>query len=150
MRKGVINRGIVRRTYKQEKKHYTQLSKEELIYLKKKIYSIRNIKPSWHLVEKNDILIRKSDILKVLRDSEIKDLIIEYNVTPNFHGVDKRVVLRSREEYTVDTGDNVVQCNLCFVISILKGEIITAYYNNINDNHETINWARYNKDLKVF
>ena len=36
MRKGVINRGIVRRTYKQEKKHYTQLSKEELIYLEKK------------------------------------------------------------------------------------------------------------------
>ena len=65
------------------------------------------------------------------------------------NNVDKRVVLRSRDIYNVMVGEDIIECNLCFVISILKGEVITAYYNNINDSHDTINWNRYNKDLKI-
>lgn len=150
MRKGIINRGLVKKTYKQQKKHYTQLSIEELDYLEKMLHNLKKIRPSWHLVEKKDILIKKKDILKVIKDSEIRNLIIEYNTTKKSYGIDKRVVLRSKEVYNVEIGENIIECNLCFVISILSGEVITAYYNNINDNHENIDWARYNKNLKVF
>ena len=150
MRKGSINRGKVKRTYRQEKKHFTQFSQEELTYLEGEIRKLKKVIPSWHLVEKRDILVKKSDILKVIKDSDIKSLIIEYNETLKSTGIDKRVVLRSRESYSVCIGDNTIECNLCFVLSILKGEIITAYYNDINDNHDSINWFRYNKDLKIF
>ena len=150
MRKGNIKRGLVKITRNQEKKHYTQLSEEELNYLENKIHRLKNIKPSWHLVEKKDILVRKRDILSALKDSNIKELIIEYNVTYKQKSIDKRVVLRSREIYKVSTRDDIIECNLCFVISIIKGEVITAYYNNINDNHDTIDWNRYNENLKVF
>lgn len=102
------------------------------------------------MVEKKDILIKKKDILKVIKDSDIRSLIIEYNTTKKSYGIDKRVVLRSKEVYNVEIGENIIECNLCFVISILSGEVITAYYNNINDNHENIDWARYNENLKVF
>lgn len=150
MRKGIINRGLVKKTYKQQKKHYTQLSIEELDYLEKMLHNLKKIRPSWHFVEKKDILIKKKDILKVIKDSDIRNLIIEYNTTKKSYGIDKRVVLRSKEVYNVEIGENIIECNLCFVISILSGEVITAYYNNINDNHENIDWARYNKNLKVF
>ena len=150
MRKGVINKGLVKKTYKQEKKHYTQLSEEELSYLEDSIYSLGRITPSWHLVEKNNLLIKKNDILKILKDPNIKDLIVEYNVTSSSKNVDKRVLLRSRDVYMVDIDKSATECNLCFVISIIKGEVVTAYYNEIDDDHKTIDWNRYNKDLKVF
>ena len=50
MRKGIINRGLVKKTYKQQKKHYTQLSIEELDYLEKMLHNLKKIRPSWHLV----------------------------------------------------------------------------------------------------
>lgn len=149
MRKGIINKGFVKRTFNQKKKHYTQLSEDELNYLENKLKGIKDIRPSWHLVEKKDILVKRLDIFNVIKDSNLKELIIEYNVTPNRDGDDKRVLLRSRDVYNVNIGDNNLKCNLCFVISILKGEIITAYYNSAEDNHDTINWGRYDKDLKV-
>lgn len=151
MRKGIINKGFVKRTRMQQKKHYTQLSNDELDYLVNKLRELKNIQPSWHLVEKKDILIKKLDVFKVINDKNLKDLIIEYNVTPNrFDGKDdRRVLLRSRESYNVNIGDKSLTCNLCFVISILKGEVITAYYNSVEDNHNSIDWTRYNKDLNV-
>lgn len=149
MRKGSINKGKVKRTYRQEKKHFTQFSQEELTYLEGEIRKLKKIIPSWHLTEKKDILVKKSDILKVINDSDIKSLIIEYNETSKSTGVDKRVVLRSRESYSVYIDNNMIESNLCFVLSILEGEVITAYYNDINDNHDSIDWLRYNKDLKI-
>ena len=59
MRKGIINKGLIKKTNKQEKKHYTQLSNDELDYLEKKLKSIKKIYPSWHLVEKEDISVKK-------------------------------------------------------------------------------------------
>ena len=149
MRKGTFRKGFIKTTYNQKKKHYTQFSEEEFNYLENKIKNITTVYPSWHLVEKEDILVKRKDILKVLKDSNIKELIIEYNVTGNKPKKDKRVLLRSRDEYLVESNEGTVKCNLCFVISILKNEIITAYYNNINDNHSSINWERYDKNLKI-
>ncbi|MBQ8997144.1 MAG: hypothetical protein IJ086_00460 [Clostridium sp.] len=149
MRKGIINKGFIKKTYKQKKKHYTQLTGEEFEYLESKLKELKEIKPSWHLVEKNDILIKKLDVFKVLNDKNLRDLIIEFNITPNKNGYDKRALLRSRDVYNVNINNNSVKCNLCFVISILKGEVVTAYYNEVNDNHDSIDWNRYDKDLKV-
>lgn len=149
MRKGIINKGFVKRTFNQKKKHYTQLSEDELNYLENKLKGLKNIRPSWHLVEKKDILVKRLDIFNVIKDSNLKELIIEYNVTLSRNGADKRVLLRSRDIYNVNIGDKNLKCNLCFVISISRGEIITAYYNSAEDNHDTINWERYDKDLKV-
>lgn len=76
-------------------------------------------------------------------------MIIEYNSTNNYGKIDKRVLIRSKKSYFVDIDNTLTECNLCFVISIITGQIITAYYNEVNDNHNTIDWLRYDKSLKI-
>lgn len=151
MRKGYINRGFVRRTRNQEKKHYTQFTYDELLYLENKIRSLDmiNLKPSAHLLSKPSISYKLDDIMKTLMDKDVKDMIIEFNSTKKGNNIDKRVLLRSKDEYEVKIDNNIVKCNLCFVVSLLNNEIVTVYYNESKDNHNTINWYRYNANLKI-
>lgn len=151
MRKGHIKKGFVKETRRQQKKHYTQFAKDELIYLENKIKDINidNVKASKHLLSKTSTSYKHEDIINVLKDSNLKDRIIEYNVTITNKGIDRRVLLRSKEIFDVFVNDDIKKCNLCFVISILSSEIITVYYNECYDNHDTIDWRRYNADLKV-
>ena len=151
MRKGHIKRGVVKRTQNQEKKHFSQFTTEELVYLENKIKSINTncLKPSYHLSSKTDIKYKIDDIAAVLKDDEVKNRIIEYNYTKTRYKTDERVLLRSKEEYQVLVNGKTLKCNLCFVISILTNEIITVYYNESKDNHNTIDWTRYNNNLEI-
>lgn len=151
MRRGKINRGLVKVTKNQQKKHYTQFSLEEKEYL---VSALRNIDtskiiPSKHLASKLDVTYKMEDIQEVLKDNNLKDMIIEYNVTITREGVDKRVLLRSKKSFPVIIKNNTVDCNICFVISIINNEIITVYYNKQDDNHNTVDFNRYNKNLKI-
>ena len=149
MRKGNINRGYVKTTVNQKKKHYTQMSKEELTFLKSQIQNIKDIKPSWHLENKASIEYKMEDVFKVVTDSDLENRIIEFNVTPSRGALDKRVLLRSKEVYLVDIDGKEVDCNLCFVISLKSHQLITVYYNEYNDSHDTIDWKRYDENLKI-
>lgn len=151
MRKGNINRGVVKRTYNQEKKHYTQFTNEESLYLQEKIRSLdtSKLKVSNHLSLKSTVSYDIGDIIATMRSDDLTDIIIEFNSTKKFDHTDKRVLLRSKKVYDVEVDGNIKKCNLCFVISLLKNELITVYYNEYKDNHDTINWYRYNENLKI-
>ena len=143
-------KGIVRKTEGQEKKHYTQMSFEEKLYLRNKIKAIdlTRIKISKHL-KKKEIDFNLADIIKIIKTSKYK--IIEYNETfmPDF--LDCRVLLRSFDFFKVRNKgkDNIELANVCFVISLINNRLITVYYNVINDNHCDMNYQRYNGSLKI-
>lgn len=149
MRKGCINKGFVKVTHNQKKKHYTQMSKDEIIFLKNQIKNIKDIKPSWHLENKVLIKYKMEDVFKVINDEDVENRIIEFNITPTRSKIDNRVLLRSKEVYPVDINGKLIDCNLCFVISLKSHELITVYYNESNDSHDTIDWKRYDKNLKI-
>lgn len=52
-----------------------------------------------------------------------------------------RVLLRYRRKNTTD--------DICVVVDILNGRIITAYTNNTNDKHATLREENYNSELNV-
>lgn len=147
---GKINIGKVKRTNKQVKKHYTQMTMIEKEFLKNKLHNLNkeNIYVSKHLA--NKFIGYSLDIVKELpfRDDVI-DLIIEFNSTPMNEYIDKRVLLRTNESYIVDINGVLEECNLCIVYSIINGKIITAYWNLNEDNHKTVNWNRYNENLEI-
>lgn len=149
MRKGNLNKGHVKITFNQKKKHYTQMSAEELAFLKLQIHKIKHLKSSWHLKNKNHIKYDIKDIWKVINDENIEKRIIEFNKTHTKRMIDKRVLLRSKEVYPVNINGKIIDCNLCFVISLINHKLITVYYNESSDYHDTIDWKRYDKNLKI-
>jgi hypothetical protein len=143
---------IAKITENQIKKHFTQMTKNEIEFLKMKINRIKNyITVSTHLTNKcNKInILTCNDILN--NDYEI----IEYNETANYNGIDKRVLIRSINSFDtifIDTITNIKtieKCNICFVVSIVTGIIVTGYFNKCNDFHNTINFNRYNKNIVI-
>lgn len=139
-------------TNNQIKKHFTQMTKNEIEFLKLKIDRIKNyITVSEHLTSK----CNKINTLTVNQILNSEYDIIEYNETPNYNGTDKRVLIRSKMQFDtifVDTITNlktIEQCNICVVISIVSGIIITGYLNKCNDAHYTINFNRYDKNLSI-
>lgn len=145
VRNAEFKKGQISKTKGQVKKHYTQCTKTELQYLEIILKSLGCIKLSTHAKKKN-ITINIDDIKKALKDINLKDNIIEYNETNG----DKRVLVRSKEVYPTNVEGVTIYCNLCFVISLLKKEVVTAYYNSTKDNHDNIDLRRYNKNLKIF
>jgi len=151
--KGEYNRGLIKRTKKQMKKHLMQMTNEELSFLEKKLKEINQLNYSYHVLNK-EISFDKTDIEKMLKQENLKDLIIEYNETPTKDGLDRRVLLRGTEVkdvlYTKENGETFnALSNLCVVISLVSHRVITCYWNLANDNHNTIKWDRYNSDLKI-
>lgn len=150
MRSGIIEMGKVKKTYGQQKKHFSQFSEVELDFLKNSLRNIdlNSITASRHLKSKN-IKFDIEDIFDTLQSANLDEMIIEYNQTPKKDILDKRVLVRSAKAYDVYIDNKIEKCNLCFVISILTCEIITAYYNRAEDNHTSIDMRRYNCNLKI-
>lgn len=148
MRYGEFKRGTINQTEGQIKKHYSQFSKEEYLFLKNKLQNLNKerIVESYHL----SIKFIGYDI-DVVKELPYKDdiYIIEYNETPTRDYIDRRILVRSKESYDVNIKGKIIKCNLCVVFSIVTNEIITIYWNKENDNHRTLNTTRYNKDLKI-
>lgn len=144
--KATYKHGEVSVTEGQEKKHITQMTKDEINVIINKLYSLNvgQTKLSFHLQEKLDseeLSIYKSQMVRLLLDFEI----IEYNNTRGGN----RVLLRGlSKEKTISKG-KIEESNLCIVWDVDKNIIVTAYWNYSDDNHDNVDFSRYNKDLKI-
>ena len=153
--KGIYNRGCVKKTLGQRKKHRIQMNNDELLYLKNEInaMNLNKVYFSKHVRNKG-ISCSLNVIREVLSKDNIEDLIIEYNETPFYGNVERRVLIRDNEpiyvHYCNNSGNDFSkESNLCFVICIDNCKIVTVYYNIINDNHDTLNLTRYSSDLII-
>ena len=145
MLKGEIRKGNVRKTEGQVKKLYTQMTPEEI---EKCYVAINNVankywKISCHLKEKTSVTWSLKDIMNTIRGGSFD--IIEYNRTGN----DIRIVVNSYKTYSVDIDGKETKCTMTICLSIKHNKIVTLWYNDLLDNHKTINMNRYNKDLEV-
>lgn len=153
----VLNIGKVKETQGQEKKYYLQMTPFELAYLHNKVKQINTNKltVSSHLQKKianKEIQVDlHKDIIQTLRGQYD---IIEYNEKIEDNGtVDKRVVVKSKSSKLMNfvVGNNIVkkQGQVVFIISLIKNQVITSYFNMVGDNHVKVNMYRYNKNLKI-
>lgn len=145
----------VSKTEGQLKKHISQMKGAEIAYLARAVYGVkRNLRLSSHLKNRIDLDdVRISDIRKII-ESGVAGKIIEYNETPNKFGIiERRVLVRGTEtEYRKFHKGKEVEAegyvNLCFVVNIDTGIVVTAYYNLANDHHR-IDWSRYTSSLQI-
>lgn len=151
--RGRFRRGYVQKTKRQRKKHISQMTKLDIEIIQEHIRNLRSLYASKHVIEKikYDNLFFTSDMVVEVIENIDEQHIIEYNIT-RFRGRnDSRVLLRSDKVYPVSIIDKgVVYCNLCFVLSLDSGELVTVYWNDCNDNHQTINYERYDEQLVVY
>ena len=145
------HKGVIKKTENQRKKHVKQMTRKEQWYLREQIKNLPNIKFTKHALNNNvDVTIEQ--IKNTIKEY---NYIVEYNETTDTYGkIDRRVFVRSSRVYKVNfhkIDGSVIKgnANLCFVISIDTGNIITTYYNFINDEHKTIDMRRYDKTLKI-
>ena len=145
MLKGEIRKGNVRKTEGQVKKLYTQMTTEEIERCYIAINNIANKywKISKHLKEKSEVSWNLKDIMNTIRTGTFD--IIEYNRIRD----DIRVVINSYKVYNVDIDGKETKCTMTICLSIKHNKIVTLWYNDLLDNHKTINMNRYNKDLEV-
>ena len=95
--KGEYNRGLVKRTKQQMKKHRIQMTNEELSFLEHHLKQINQLNYSYHVLNKQ-ISFDKADIENMLKHENLKSFIVEYNETPTKDGMDRRVLLRGMLE----------------------------------------------------
>lgn len=145
------HKGVIKKTKNQRKKYVKQITRKEQWYLREQIKNLPNIRFTKHALN-NDVDVTMKQIKNTIKEY---NYIIEYNETTDTYGkIDRRVLVRSSRVYKVDfhkIDGSVIKgnANLCFVISIDTGDIITTYYNFINDEHKTIDMRRYDKTLKI-
>lgn len=147
--KGEIRRGTVRKTNNQFKKFVKQFTGDDF---EKCLIAINNtlhkkIYASNHLRKKSAVTYSIKEICNVLKSGKYD--IIEYNYVLGNNGRDNRVVVKSWDSYQVNVEGKDTECNMIFVLSVTNHKIITIWYNDINDNHDTLNMSRYDKNVKV-
>ena len=145
------NKGVIKKTENQRKKHVKQMTRKEQWYLREQIKNLPNIRFTQHALN-NNIDVTIEQIKNTIKEY---NYIIEYNETTDTYGkINRRVLVRSSRVYKVNfhkIDGSVIKgnANLCFVVSIDTGYIVTTYYNFINDGHRTIDMRRYDKTLKI-
>lgn len=92
--------------------------------------------------------------MNVLNRESVRECIVEYNETPIKGVIEHRVLLRDSEQIMVkynEGKDNEFSAlsNLCFVLCMDNGKIVTTYYNVSDDSHDTLNLYRYDKSLNI-
>lgn len=145
MLKGEIRKGTVRKTENQEKKYIKQFKGNDL---QKCIIAINNmlhqrIYASSHLRKKSTVSYNMRTICEMLKYGEFD--IIEYNRTRG----NGRILVESWETFNVNIDGKLTNCVMKVVIEPKTSQIITVYYNSVDDIHATLNMKRYNKDLEV-
>ena len=145
MLKGEIKKGIVRKTENQEKKYIKQFKGNDL---EKCIIAINNmlhqrIYASSHLRKKSAVSYNMKVICNMLKHGEYD--VIEYNYTRG----QGRVLVESWSTYPVNIDGKLKDCVMKVVVEPKTNQIITVYYNSVDDTHATLNMKRYNKDLEI-
>lgn len=141
-----FQKGLIKRTEGQCKKHYSQLTQDEYSVLRNKLANVhqqwlrKGVTLSYHLQEKmmlNETTFNLDEGMKCIMFGQI----IEYNTTDT----DKRVLLRSTQ--TISHEGKLV--NQCIVVSLKTFRVVTSFLNYAEDNHTTINLDRYDETLEV-
>lgn len=147
------NIGKIKRTAGQIKKHYTQMTDEELDYLAsymKTIKSLHNSSPHFkRKIGNQSVDIYYAEILKSMHAADTKDRIIEYNETPHNGRVSQRVLLKLKDPRRMMFNGKMQLVNLFAVISLEDEYVITCYANAEYDEHITLRMDRYNNNLKI-
>ena len=149
MLKGEIRKGTVRKTNNQFKKFVTQFKGDDF---EKCLIAINNtlhkkIYASSHLRRKSAVSYSMKEICDVLKSGKYD--IIEYNYVQYSDYRDNRVVVKSWDSYNVNVDGKDTECNMIFVLSVTNNQIVTLWYNNVDDNHNTLNMKRYDKNIEV-
>lgn len=147
--KGEIKKGTVRKTNNQFKKFVTQFKGDDF---EKCLIAINNtlhkkIYASSHLKRKSAVSYDMKEICDVLKSNKFD--IIEYNYVQYSDHRDNRVVVKSWDSYNVNVDGKDTECNMIFVLSVTNHQIVTLWYNSIDDDHKTLNMSRYNKNIEV-
>ena len=147
--KGEIKKGTVRKTNNQFKKFVTQFKGDDF---EKCLIAINNtlhkkIYASSHLRRKSAVSYSMKEICDVLKSGKYD--IIEYNYVQYSDYRDNRVVVKSWDSYNVNVDGKDTECNMIFVLSVTNNQIVTLWYNNVDDNHNTLNMKRYDKNIEV-
>lgn len=153
--KAYTEKGLQKRSNKyQVKKHYSDMTAEEKNYLHKYLLTIRKLDRHAHYIQrqeefKHNIKIR--DVFETIRSRNFIENIIEYNETLSKGRIEQRLLIRISRIYhkCLDGKTKPEKCYGFVVINLTTGQLITGYYNSIEDNHDSLNKFRYNSDLKI-
>lgn len=145
MLKGEIKKGTVRKTEGQEKKYIKQFKNDDY---QRCIIAINNmlhqrIYASNHLRKKSTVSYNMKVICNMLKHGEYD--VIEYNRTRG----NGRILVESWETFNINIDGKITECVMKVVIEPKTNQIVTVYYNSVDDIHATLNMKRYNKDLEV-
>lgn len=123
------------------RKHFSQMSVNEINYLFKRLKSVKNWGVSNHAtqrIKEKGIEVTYEDIVSNIHNS----MVIEYHVAEHMGKKDERVLLKSKSIINEVFHFNVVY-------SITSKRVITTWLNNIDDKHKTLDWSQYDKNVKI-
>ena len=129
---------IVKTTDGQQKKHYTQMTGDELKVIKRELskVNINYIRLSEHAT--NHVTIDQKQLRTIFSAYDI----IEFNTL--IKGKEcHRVLIRSRAKFDIVADKKLVKAQYCVVYDLTTQRVITIYANCVDDYHETINMDRY-------
>ena len=132
---------------KQQKKHHTQMTNDELsLCLDLLRENFNNIKFTGHSKKKRQVHFNTKSIYNSIKKDSFTKNIIEYNVTKDSNGHrEQRLLIRHPEVVLVDNE----ACYQYFVYSLTNKQVITIYYNLVSDKRETFDISYYCEDLQI-
>lgn len=147
-----INKGVVSKTNGQVKRHVSTMSHVDISKLRASIKMVPDLFLGSHVFDKieNQGLYFSPQMITEVLVNVRKRNIIEYNITPTREGLDRRVLLRSDESYPVKiTNGGSAHSNICFVLSLETGKVVTVYWNKLHDKHQYLDPNRYSDNLEI-
>ena len=142
--KRIVVRGAINTNKNVNRKHFTQMTFDEVDYLTNMLNSLDHLDFTDYSYDRLEKFGMSEGYFMDMIHEFVHSMVIEYNTGK--YGKDKRVLVRDTRIVYSDEGEPL---NVCFVVSIPKSTIITIYVNDANDHHDTINFNYYNEDLKI-
>lgn len=123
------------------RKHITQMTRDEVEYLRELISKVDNITLCDHAQEAAARLNVSEQYIKAVNLQRAQ--LVEFNTG---RGTSRRVVLRDKRAIHI----NRYQLkNLVIVLDVDTKEVVTIFLNDIHDHHKSIDLTYYTKDLKI-
>ena len=132
----------------QVKKHFSQMDNTELkncATLLRNCLRQNRLETSEHAQDKLQAHLNINALVGMIFKEQNLDYVIEYNETTRHNHTSHRVLVRHPKKQVVGN----YLSNLFLVIDVDNGRIVTAYYNKVTDNHKSIDFSYYNKNLQI-